>query len=140
MEKILGREDILGIVDTQYEFVDVPEWGGKVRMRGLSGNERDRYEQSIVELRGGNVLPKFANARARLAAWSIVNENGDRIFTDADIAVLGRKSAAALERVYEAARKLSGLSERDIEELVGNSDGVQSDGSTSDSLSPSDAP
>jgi hypothetical protein len=34
-----------------------------------------------------------------------------------DVAALGERSAAALERVFDAARRLSGLSERDVEAL-----------------------
>ena len=37
----------------------------------------------------------------------------------ADIAALGRKSSAALNRVFEAAQKLSGLTDEDVDELVG---------------------
>lgn len=127
----LTKQAILDSVDIGYEDVEVPEWGGIVRIRGLSGDERDRYEQSLVKFSGSNMQPTFSGARARLVAWSIVDGDGNRIFSDREIKLLGAKSAHALERVYEAARKLSGLTEEDIEEMVGNSASVQSDGSTS---------
>lgn len=128
----LTKDAILSAIDIGYDEVDVPEWGGTVRIRGLSGDERDRYEQSIVTFKGSQPQPKFAGARARLVAWSIVDEKGDRLFNDREVDALGRKSAQALERVYNAARRLSGLTEEDIEELVGNSDSVPSGSSTSD--------
>jgi hypothetical protein len=140
MGKFLSRTDILEASDITTETLDVPEWNGAVRIRGLTGDQRDRYEQSIVTMRGNRVLPKFAGARARLVALSVVDEHGKLLFTEADVQALGAKSAAGLQRVYDAARKLSGLTEEDVEELVGNSDGVQSEPSTSVSRSPSDAP
>jgi hypothetical protein len=53
------------------------------------------------------------------------------LFTDEDVAALGQRSAAALERVFDAASRLSGLSAEDMEELAKNSESGQSGGSTS---------
>jgi len=127
----LTADQILNAVDITYEDVPVPEWGGTVRIRGLTGTERDRYEQSLLGTKGTVSVPKLAGARARLCAWTIVNAAGELEFTDAQVLKLGKKSAAALERVFDASRKLSGLSEEDVEELAGNSEGEPSDGSTS---------
>jgi hypothetical protein len=60
------------------------------------------------------------NVRARLAAASIVDENGARMFSDEEIEALGGKSAMALDRVFKAAQRLSGLAPEDVEELAGN--------------------
>ena len=43
-----------------------------------------------------------------------MDESGDRIFTDKDITALGKKSAAALDKVFSAARELNGFGD-DIE-------------------------
>jgi hypothetical protein len=139
MTKVLTREDVLAMTSLPTQVVEVPEWGGSVTVRGLTGDERDRYEQSIVTMKGSNVLPKFAGARARLVALSVVDDEGKRIFNDSDVQSLGRIAAGALQRVYNVARELSGMSEQDVEDLMGNSDGVQSDGSTSTSPELSDA-
>ena len=40
--------------------------------------------------------------------------------SDADMEALGEKSAAALQRVFDVARRLSGMSESDVEELTKN--------------------
>jgi len=48
-----------------------------------------------------------------------------------DVKALGEKSAAALERVFDVARKLSGLSEDDVEELAGDFDDAPNGDSTS---------
>ena len=129
---LLSREQIIGAADRKTEDVDVPEWGGTVRVRALSGVERDAYEAGIVQLRGdGSKVVNLKNLRGRLVSLSCVDEEGNRIFTDEDAIALGDKSASALERVFDVARRLSGLSEDDVEELAEGFGGAPSDGSTS---------
>jgi hypothetical protein len=128
----LTREQILEVKDLQFEDVEVPEWGGTLRVRGLTGIERDRFEETILDQRGKNVKVKMTNLRARLVALSVVDEQGQALFTQNDIGVLGRKSAAALQRVFNVAQRLSGFSDEDLEELAKNSSDAQSDGSISD--------
>jgi len=121
MSKLLTREAILQAQDLPYEDVAVPEWGGVVRVRALTGAERDRFEASIVEQRGkGGPRLNTQNIRAKLVALTVVDEHGNRIFTDDDVEALGRKSAAALNRVFEVAQRLSGLTQADMEELEKN--------------------
>lgn len=116
----LTREAILEHTTLRTERVEVPEWGGAVFVREMTGSERDSFEASIVDLksRGGDVKPD--NIRAKLAARTIVDAEGARLFRDVDVEDLGRLSAAALSRVYNAAARLSGISEADVEELAGN--------------------
>ncbi len=130
---LLSRENILDADDRKSEDVPVPEWGGTVRVRALSGTERDAYEAGIVTLRGdGSKQVNMKNLRGRLVALSVVDGEGNRLFTDEDAIALGDKSAAALERVFDVARKLSGLSEDDVEELAEGFASAPSDASTSD--------
>lgn len=129
---LLSREQILGADDLKSEDVPVPEWGGTVRVRALSGAERDAYEAGIVTLRGdGSKTVNMKNLRGRLVSLSCVDEDGSRLFTDEDAIALGDKSASALERVFDVARRLSGLSEEDVEELAEGFAPAPSDGSTS---------
>lgn len=115
----LTRADILGADDRPTKDVEVPEWGGTVKVRALSGAERDAWEASIVQLGpGGSQRVDLENMRARLVALSCVDEEGNRIFTEEDAVLLGQKSAAALERVWVEAQSLSGLTDADIEELA----------------------
>jgi hypothetical protein len=129
---LLTKEQILGADDRRTEDVEVPEWGGTVRVRALSGRERDAYEAGIVQVRGdGSRNVTLENIRSRLVSLTAVDESGERIFSDGDVKALGDKSAAALERVFDVARKLSGLSEDDVEELAGDFDDAPNGDSTS---------
>lgn len=131
VRRLLSRMDILSVDDTRYEEVEVKEWGGWVRVRGMSGEERDALEQSTIAGRGKNMHANYENFRAKLVATAVVDEEGRRIFSDADIAILGKRSARCLQMVYDAASRLSGVTEDDAEELTKNSSRGQSGVSTS---------
>lgn len=128
---ILGREQILSAQDLEKELVEVKEWGGAVYVRALTGIERDAFEASMVDQRGKSRTINLKNLRARLCALTICDEEGNRLFSDADVEELGKKSAAALTRVFEVAQRLSGLSQEDVEELGKPSEDGPNEGSTS---------
>jgi len=125
--KLLTRDAILQAEDLPTEDIEVEEWGGAVRVRALTGAERDAFEQSIVEQRGKSTRMNLRNIRAKLVALTVVDADGKRLFSDKDAELLGKKSAAALDRVFEVAQRLSGLSPEDMEELSGNSEEGQSE-------------
>jgi hypothetical protein len=141
---LLTRDQILDAQDLKSEDVDVPEWGGSVRVRELTASERDAVEAASTSIRieKGQAQTDFNKAvmegfRARLAAYSIVDEAGNRLFTDQDMLALGKKSSSAMQRVFDVAMKLSAFTAKDVEELVGKSEAAQSGSSPSDSASPS---
>jgi hypothetical protein len=116
--RTLTKSDILSVADVTVREVPVPEWGGAVMVKTLSGAERDAWEASRGL--GGDGPRDLVNVRASLCVRAIVDEDGNRLFADDEIAVLGEKSAAALDRVYAVAADLSKVSEDDIAELEGN--------------------
>lgn len=118
---LLTKQQILAAEDIHTEMVAVPEWGGDVLVRGLSGAERDLFEDRIIVREGKKKRVELRDVRAKLAAICMVDEQGARLFSDAEVASLTRKSAAALQRVFEAAQRLSGLTDDDVEELEKNS-------------------
>jgi hypothetical protein len=119
--KVLKREDILRVSDIHKELVSVPEWGGDVYVKGMTGAERDKFESSMIERSGKNGKTQsvnMANIRAKLVSLSVCDENGKRIFTEADVQSLSQKSAAALQKVFAVAQRLSGIGDDDVEELA----------------------
>lgn len=99
----LTRDEILSAQDLPTEDVDVPEWCGVVRVRGLSGTARDEYEAARFD--------RIPNLRAKFASLCIVDEHSAPLFTDVDVVRLGQKSAQALERVITAGVRLAGLTD-----------------------------
>lgn len=133
MSNILSRDAILNADDLERRPVEVPEWGGTLYVRSLTGAERDHFETSLFEGQGKGRKENFANLRARMVALCAVDGEGERLFADADVAALGGKNAAALDRVFDAAQRLNGFRQQDIEELVGNSESAPADASPSPS-------
>lgn len=125
MGKILTKDEILSAQDIKTEEVEVIEWGGSVLVRGLTALERDRFEASVISQHGKSVKVKMEGARAKLASLTIVDEDGKRIFSQADLAKLSGKSAGALNRVYNVAARLSGITDEDLEEITQDFEGGQ---------------
>lgn len=110
----LNTQQILSSVDLPREEVDVPEWGGVVLMRGLTGSERDLYEQSIVSVgTGGKVDMKLVNFRARLVSLCMIGEDGNHLASEEELA---GKSAIVINRLFDIAQRLSGMKDNAVEE------------------------
>jgi hypothetical protein len=135
----LSRDAILGAVDSQTETVDVPEWGGKVSVRSLTGRELDSYNNSLRKQVGNQVVMQ-PNAHAKLVALALVDEHGVRLFTDKDVEALGRKNSKVLDRLWDVAARLSGLTEEEQAEMEGNFEAGTTGSSSSSSPAPSDGP
>lgn len=129
---LLTRDEILSAEDRKTEEVEVPEWGGSVLVRTLSGRERDAYESGTITVKGGKQIENFENLRARLVALCLVDEKGVRLFNTKDVTSLGNKSAAALQRVYNKCQELNAVTDKDVEELTENFDETLDESSTSD--------
>jgi hypothetical protein len=112
----LTKEAIQASLDMMGESVNAPEWGGIIFVKPMTGAERDAFEAEITEAKDR----KFVNIRARLAVRTICDENGVRLFADADAESLGGKSSAVLDRVFEVAQRLSGIGAKEVKELSGN--------------------
>lgn len=123
----LTRDQVLSASDLQKERVEVPEWKGFVWVRGLTALERDRYDESLLKRVKGRTVVDAAGARAKLVALTVTNEAGEQLFTDRDVDALNAKSAAPIDRLFTVAQRLSGITEEMIEDLVKNSESVQSD-------------
>lgn len=119
----LSKDAIISVNDAVFEDVHVPEWGGWVRVKGLTARERSVLENEHTEtVSNGNVVRNKVSPsyRAALCAMCIVNENGNPLFGQADIVSLGSKNGRALERVFDVARKLSGIGADNVEEAAKN--------------------
>jgi len=137
---LLSRDEILASKNLPTEIVSVPEWGGTVTVRGMTGMERGRYETSAMRLSGNNrggidsqvVNPELL--RMRLVSICTIDADGKQLFTEADVLALGDLDAAPLERIAEVARRLSGLTQKDMETLTAGLKADPNGSSGSDSL------
>lgn len=119
MTNLLGKNEIFAAQDRRYAVIPIEEWGGDVRLRSLTGAERDEFEASNTETKNGQSKPKFENFRARMCAMCIVDADGARLFTSrADIAMLGGKAVSALQKIFNKCQEMNGMSNEDVEELT----------------------
>ena len=126
MTKHLTRADILGKEDRVFQDVQVPEWEGMVRVQSLTGLENDEFEKSFLQENSkGEMKVDRKYIREKLLAWTCVDKDGKRLFSEGDIALLAEKNAAPLRRLQIVAQKLSGIGEREVEEIAKNSEAAQ---------------
>ena len=126
---MLNKNQILKAEDLKKEKVNVPEWGGEIYVRTMTGTERDSFEQEIVNT---DESANLKNIRARLCVLTIIDDKGNRLFDANDIEALGRKSALVLDRIFQVAQRLNGITSEDVEELAKNSENDQGDSSITD--------
>jgi hypothetical protein len=131
---LLNRDAILAAEDKKYEDVPVPEWGGTVRVAGMTGGDRNAYQASMVVLGPNGSVQRLnmADQLAKLLSRSIVDESGERLFSDKDLKALSAKNGAVLDRLGDVAMRLSGLRKEDMEAEAGKSAKTTNDASTSD--------
>ena len=116
--KFLTRDQILAADDITFRDVEVPEWGGLVRVRSLCGTDRARLLA---------MLPDEKERRAdewveRLVVACACDENGEALFSADDIAELKKKNANAINRIFEAADDLNIFSEASRQRAKGESE------------------
>lgn len=128
----LTADQILGADDRRFEIVEVPEWGGHVRIRTLSGTERDQFESAIVQQTKMGTKVDQSNIRARFACFVICDAQGDALFTHRQVMTLGRKNSKALDRIFEAGMEFNGMTQKEVDELTENLENGQSEDSITD--------
>jgi hypothetical protein len=117
----LSRELILEASDLTQAQVDVPEWGGFVKLRMMTGLERSVFEQSMVTVKvDGTREQDLTHVRVNLVALTAIDEAGNLLFSKDDVARLGTKSSKALNRVFEASTELNALGDTAVKNAVKN--------------------
>lgn len=109
---VLNRDAILTANDLPIEEVDVPEWGGKLKVRGMTASQREAFESFMINQKSGS---NIEGVRARLVVYSVLGQDNQPMFTEEDLPALSGKSAQVLDRIAEVAQRLSGLGKGAIE-------------------------
>lgn len=129
----LSKDQILEANDLKTEQVDVPEWGGSVNVRMMSGADRTTFRNSMVDVQpDGTRTPKpDADIETTLVLVTVVDDAGNRIFDDDDGDRLRLKSAAAITRVANVAMRINGIGDQAEAAAEKNSAASLSEGSSS---------
>lgn len=121
-EKVLSAAEIGAAQDVVIRRVRVPEWGGVVCVRGMTGDERDAFEAEQSRLQGPEGRD-MQSLRARLLVRCLCDEQGRPLYAPEAYRALGARAAKVLDRLYEVASRLSGFGKREEAELLGESAG-----------------
>jgi len=120
----LDRKSILAADDVRKEKVHVPEWKGDVFLRVLTGTDRDRFEESYAD-------QKMKAFRIRFLLLALCDEDGERLFSDDESDILGKKSSVVINRLFETGWKLNAFTQEAVDALGEDSVTAPSGGSTS---------
>lgn len=119
----LSKKAILEAKDIKTMEVEVPEWGGSVMVRVISGADRDVFEQAYSE-------KKMDAFRTRFLVLTLCDDKGERLFTNDEVEALNAKSSKVLNRLFDAAWEFNAFTPAAVEALGNDSPSDQSDSST----------
>tara|TARA_R100000152_G_C6782231_1_gene219178 strand:- start:7194 stop:7592 length:399 start_codon:yes stop_codon:yes gene_type:complete len=130
---VASREALLKLCERRYATVDIPEREVTVRIQSLSESEKSQYETCLIAKNGKGIMrERLQDATRRLLALCIVDDAGERIFSDGDLSALANLDAFVSSRIYDACQEHCGFNKGDIDDTVKNSEQISVDDSTTD--------
>jgi len=106
---LLNRMAILAAQDMQTVDVNVPEWGGSVRVRVMTVSERNEF------VRRSNSEDK-ESVGAWLVSLLTIDGDGKRVFEESDVGALQAKSFRAVDAVIAAILSANGMTPEKVDE------------------------
>ncbi len=91
-------------------LIDVPEWPVAVYARKLSAQDQ-------IELSDGSDAKELP---FKIILHCVVDENGERVFSDEDEPILRDEEFPVVMRVFGFVAKLNGLSSKELEDAMAN--------------------
>ena len=99
--------------DLQVQDVEVPEWGGTVKVKGMSAGERLQLAAIVQD--------EKMNALQGIAHFALLHGVVEPKITEENLDMFLSKSSKAIDRIVEVFNKLSGSNEEAVLESRGNS-------------------
>ena len=96
---ILSKEDILKARDEYYEYEEIPEWGGKVKICAMSLRDRLEFEkmQASIDKKDGTDIDVILFVLSK----SLKDDEGNQLFTVKEAEGLLDKSTKAVYHVFK---------------------------------------
>ena len=127
------RDQIFAAEDFERIKHEVKEWGIVVWIKEMSSAERLEWQRGNVKIDAeGNWIvddddtpmidyeKSAASMKVNLLVRCLVDEQGERIFEDADAELLAKKNARIIDELYDIASDLNKLSGKSAEESEKN--------------------
>ena len=119
------RTSILASDDLPRESLECLEWRQTLYVRTLTGAERDEFENAVQSASKVKGWLDLRGLKIKLVLLTLCDDHGELLFDATDALVLNSKSSKVIDRIFQVAQKLNGLTADDVDEMVGNSDGGQ---------------
>lgn len=114
---LLDKVSLLATEDVKTEEVEIPEWGGSVRIRVMNGHDRDEFDKWMY---GKETNGAFCGMRVFLCYLCVIDKDGKRMFSMEDLPALEEKSGSALSTLFIAIQKLNKLTRAEVDKIAGN--------------------
>jgi len=128
---LLNRNQILEAKDIQTKVIFVPEWEGEIMIKQLSAKEYNDIFMNMINIRkmAAKQLSKknadenledtinelaIKNQKILIIIKSVVDENMNPLFTEADIELLYQKNTNVINRVIEEIEEFNAVSSEDV--------------------------
>lgn len=118
--KTLTKDMIAKADDLQPVPVDVPEWDGRIYMRAMSSGEREQWFKDWTALKGGDESTQVDKLRERYLVRTLSDADGNLLFDDASMEILAAKNAVVVDRLFDKAQEINGITESKVEDAAGN--------------------
>lgn len=110
---LLSKAEIETADARRFQDVEVPEWGGTVRLQVMSGQQLDEWEEWFSsQPRTDKGTVDQGGMRAKLVSMVLVDEAGMPVFTPEELNAKGKN---ALVRLFTIALSMNLIGDGDVE-------------------------
>ena len=102
-KRFLSAAEILASQDLETVDVEVPEWGGTVRLRAMSGEEATKFVDSL----GG----KTSTSAVKVVMLCAIDEEGNPLVSGEQLELLAKKSLRAILRLQKEVLRINGMTD-----------------------------
>jgi hypothetical protein len=121
----LTREQILSNKSFRSKTIEIPEWGGEVRLKAMSGADREAMESVVYEDVGGKLqIKKGVSYMAEMLLRTWCDDDGNLLFKPDEINLIQEKDSVILARIFKVAAEVNGLSGDEEKVIEKNSEAV----------------
>lgn len=110
----INKHQIFASNDLREKFVDMPEWGGVVKIRALSVKEQLVYDEFLT------TKPKEIEMALHLIILACVDDNNQKLFDNSDLELLKQKSSKNLFYLVHEILSLNKQESEDADSLAKN--------------------
>jgi len=100
---MLSKDDIFKAKDFEIKEIEVPEWGGSIFIKSMSGYARAKL---VADVQNKIDLDKL---QLRVLINCICDSEGKLLFSEADLQKLGTKNPEVLSMLEKECCKISGI-------------------------------